>query len=268
MPIYIDSHLHTSFSADSDTPPELQAGRAIALDMPVLFITDHQDFDGPPGVMDFTFDTRSYFDTLLQLKEDYRDRIELRIGVELGLQTDIPTNLAAYSASWPFDFIIGSTHFCDGMDPYYPEFYKGRTEEEAYRSYFEQELANLAAWDCFDVAGHLDYVVRYGPNKNSYYDYRKYQDIFDEILKGLIQRGKGIECNTAGFKAGLGHPHPVEGLLKRYRELGGEIITLGSDGHAPEYMAYHFDKAGHLLKECGFRYYTVFKERKPEFLPL
>ena len=268
MSTYIDSHLHTGFSADSDTPPELQIERAVALGMPALCITDHQDFDGPPDVMDFTFDTDAYRKTLLALKERYRDRIDLRIGVELGLQTDIPTDLAAYASSTPFDFIIGSTHFCDGMDPYYPVFYEGRSEEAAYRSYFEEELKNLRAYDCFDVAGHLDFVVRYGPNKNRDYSYEKYRDVFDEILRVIIEKGKGIECNTAGFKAGLGHPHPAEAILKRYRELGGELLTLGSDAHTPEYLAYRFDRAGELLKDCGFRYSAVFKNRKPEFLPL
>lgn len=268
MSAYIDSHLHTSFSADSDTPPSFQIERAIALGMPALCITDHQDFDGPPDVMDFTFDTDAYWSALLSLKEKYQDRIDLRIGVELGLQTDIPTDLAAYAAGNSFDLIIGSTHFCDGMDPYYPIFYEGRPEEDAYRSYFEEELKNIIAHDCFDVAGHLDFVVRYGPNKNTCYSYEKYRDVFDEILRVLVEKGKGIECNTAGFKAGLGHPHPTEAILKRYRELGGEILTLGSDAHVPEYVAYHFDQTGELLKGCGFRYYTVFRERKPEFLPL
>ena len=151
---------------------------------------------------------------------------------------------------------------------YYPIFFEGRSEEEAYRSYFEEELKNITAYDCFDVAGHLDFVVRYGPNQNTYYSYEKYQDVFDEILKILIEKGKGIECNTAGYKAGLGHPHPTEAMLKRYRKLGGEILTIGSDAHVPNYVAHHFDRIGEILKDCGFRYYTVFKDRKPEFLPL
>ncbi|MCI8550251.1 MAG: histidinol-phosphatase HisJ family protein [Lachnospiraceae bacterium] len=268
MSVYIDSHLHTSFSVDSDTPPEIQIERAIALGMPSLCITDHQDFDGPPDIKDFTFDTKAYWKALLPLKEAYRGKIDLRIGVELGLQTGIPSDLAAYAASQPFDFIIGSIHFCDGMDPYYPKYYEGRTEDAAYRAYFEEELKNFKAYDCFDSAGHLDYIVRYGPNKNTFYTYEKFRDIFDEILKLLIQRGQGLECNTAGFKAGLGHPHPTEAILKRYRELGGEILTLGSDAHRPEHLAFHFDQIGDLLKSCGFRYYTIFKGRKPEFLPL
>ena len=77
-----------------------------------------------------------------------------------------------------------------------------------------------------------------------------------------------LECNTAGYKYGLGHPHPQEEILKRYRELGGELLTIGSDGHAPEQLAFDFPKIPGLLKDCGFRYYTVFHERKPEFYPL
>ena len=120
----------------------------------------------------------------------------------------------------------------------------------------------------FRVCGHIDYVVRYGPNRNLYYTYEKYRDILDEILRVLVQKGIGLECNTAGFKYGLGHPNPTEKILSRYRELGGEILTLGSDAHAPEHIAYDFERAGALLKECGFHYYTVFRNRKPEFLPL
>lgn len=265
MSVYIDSHLHTSFSGDSDTPQEKQIEKAIALGMPALCITDHQDFDYPPHDYIFTFDTEEYFQKLLHLKKIYKGKIDLRIGVELGLQTNLSVNLKDYTAKYPFDFIIGSTHVCQGMDPYYPEFYEGRSEADAYLSYFESELENIKTYDCYDVAGHLDYVVRYGPNKNTFYDYKTYADIFDEMLKTLIAKGKGIECNTAGFKAGLGHPHPTEDILKRYKELGGEILTLGSDAHCPEHLAYAFDSIAPVLKECGFKYYTTFKERKPEF---
>ena len=152
------------------------------------------------------------------------------------------------------------------MDPYEKVFFQGRSEFQAYHRYFEVLLKNLETFSCFDTCGHIDYVVRYGPNQNRDYSYEKYQDILDAILKKLIEKQIGLECNTAGFKYGLGHPNPTEKILARYRELGGEILTLGSDAHAPEHIAYHFKKTAELLKECGFQYYTVFKERKPEFL--
>ena len=93
-------------------------------------------------------------------------------------------------------------------------------------------------------------------------------DIIDEILKLLIARGKALECNTAGYKYGLGHLHPHEEILRRYRELGGEIITVGADAHSPDKIAFAFDNAAAVLKDCGFRYYTIFKGRKPEFIRL
>ena len=87
-------------------------------------------------------------------------------------------------------------------------FWENHSEEEGYREYFESILENIATFDGFDVYGHIDYVVRYGPNKNANYSYQKYADIIDEILKALIIKGKGIEINTGGFKYGLGHPNP------------------------------------------------------------
>ena len=122
--------------------------------------------------------------------------------------------------------------------------------------------------DCFDSLGHLDYVVRYGPTRNREYDYRDYRDIIDEILKILIRNDKALECNTGGFHYGLGQPNPCEDILRRYRELGGELLTLGSDAHDPSRLGYDFDRARELLRSCGFSSYTVYHQRKPEFLPV
>ena len=98
--------------------------------------------------------------------------------------------------------------------------------------------------------------------------YHKYSDVIDEILKTLIQKGKGIEINTGGFKYGLGHPNPTEEILFRYHELGGEIITVGSDAHTPEHVGYAFDRVPEILTRAGFRYVTVFQNRQPVFIPL
>ncbi len=184
----------------------------------------------------------------------------------MGLQPHLVELNNAVTAKYPFDFVIGSSHVVHGVDPYYPVYYEGRTEDEGYREYFESILENVNTNADFDVYGHLDYVVRYGPNKNTNYSYKKYADIIDEILRILIVKGKGIEINTGGFKAGLGHPNPCEDILLRYKELGGEIITIGADAHVPEYVGYEFDKAMTILKNAGFRYYNVFTKRKSNFI--
>ena len=167
-----------------------------------------------------------------------------------------------------FDFVIGSSHVVHGYDPYFPPFWKTHTEEEGYREYFESILENIRAFDDFDVYGHIDYVVRYGPTRNENYTYARYSDVIDEILRLLIEKGKGIEINTGGFKYGLGHPNPCEEILARYRELGGEIITVGADAHAPEHVGFAFEKVPQILKDAGFIYYTVFRKRKPEFIKI
>lgn len=262
-----DVHMHTDFSGDCSTPAEEQIEQAIALGMKEICITDHHDYD-VQSPTDFTLDIEHYLPRMKQLQEQYASQIRINIGIELGLQLHIKDYLNALIQKYQFDFILGSSHFIDGLDPYFPEFFAEKTEEEQYLRYFEVTLKRIRQMDCFDSFGHLDYVVRYGPNQNKNYSYRGYADVIDPILKTLIQKGKGLECNTGGYKYGLGHPNPTADVLCRYRELGGEILTVGSDAHKPEHMGYEFERMQELLKDCGFRYYTVFHGRKPEFIKL
>ena len=266
--MFWDQHMHCNFSGDSDALPEDMIKAGIAHGLSGICFTDHLDYDYPEEPNIFLLDFDNYFKVLSDLKEKYADKISVNIGIELGLQPQAAGQNLAVAEKYPFDFIIGSSHVVNHMDPYYPEFFAGRDEDAAYMEYFESVLENINSGVDFDVYGHIDYVVRYGPNKNAFYTYEKFKDIIDEILTQLISKGKGIEVNTGGFKYGLGHPNPTEDIIKRYRELGGEIITMGADAHVPEYVAYEFDKTAQIIKKCGFKYYTVFKNRKAEFIPL
>ncbi len=263
-----DYHFHTEFSGDSETPVRSQLERAIALGMTELCVTDHHDYDSRMKDNIFVLDLDDYYASMREIQEEYADRIRMNIGVEMGLLIHEKETFSRQVDGHPFDFIIGSSHFINGVDLYYPEFYQGRSEREAYEMYFDVTRKRVQELDYFDVLGHLDYVVRYGPNRNEQYSYELYKEQIDPILKCLIEKGKGLECNTGGWKYGLGHPNPTEDVLKRYRELGGEILTVGSDGHVPEHLGYDFHRVPEMLKSCGFRYYTVFRERKPFFLPL
>lgn len=266
--MFWDQHMHCNFSGDSDALPEDMIKAGIAHGLSGICFTDHLDYDYPEEPNIFLLDFDNYFKELSDLREKYADKISVNIGIELGLQPQAAGQNLAVAEKYPFDFIIGSSHVVNHMDPYYPEFFAGRDEDAAYMEYFESVLENINSGVDFDVYGHIDYVVRYGPNKNAFYTYEKFKDIIDEILTQLISKGKGIEVNTGGFKYGLGHPNPTEDIIKRYRELGGEIITMGADAHVPEYVAYEFDKTAQIIKKCGFKYYTVFKNRKAEFIPL
>lgn len=261
--ITADLHTHSSFSSDSGEPLSEMVKAAAEKGLRTICLTEHLDLDYPGG--EFMLDTEGYQKELLRVRETAKD-IELLFGVELGLMDYLAPRLDEYSKARDFDFIIGSSHLIDGQDPYYPEYFQSLGSKTGVLRYFESILANIKAMDCFDVYGHLDYAVRYSPEKS--YDPREYSEITDEILRLLIGKGKGIEINTAGIKSGLGYVHPHEFILKRYKELGGEIITIGSDAHDRTRVAADFDKAEAALAAAGFRYYTIFRKRQPYFVEL
>ena len=265
-----DCHMHSSFSADSDTPMEDMIQDAIRRNLSGICFTEHLDPDYPPTPDNETFelDLDAYKETLFSLQEKYRSKLNIHFGIELGLQPHLADSFKELLKTLPFDFVIGSSHVVHGYDPYYGKFFENREESACYREYFESILENLEAFSGMDVYGHIDYVVRYGPNQNREYSYERYRDILDEILRTVIDKNLGIELNTGGFHYGLREPNPCRAVIRRYRELGGEIITVGADAHAPAKIAYDFDKAAAILADCGFKYYTVFQNRKPEFVKL
>lgn len=269
MPILADYHLHSTFSGDGHSSLEEMVLQGISQGLTHMCFTEHMDLDYVVRPGDdphrFEVNTDSYLYELLRVRDKYAGQIKVNFGIELGLQPQIVRENAVYAKSYDFDFIIGSSHLCDHKDPYDPDYFIGVEEDAAYRRYFESILENIKKFSNFDVYGHLDYIVRKGPNMDRFYSYEKFKDLFDAILEYLVENGKGLEINTAAIKYGLKQLHPHIGILKRYRELGGEIITIGSDSHDTRRIAEYFDMAADLLLECGFKYYTIFENRLPEF---
>ena len=252
-----DTQMHTHFSGDSEASLEEMIQQALHLNLKGICFTDHLDYDYPDNPDYFLLNMDAYQKEVASFQKRYANKLPILMGLELGLQPHLAAKHTTLLSKYPFDFVIGSSHVVHGFDPYFAQFYEEKTEEEAYREYFTSILENLAVFSDFDVYGHIDYVVRYGPTTNANYSYQKYSDVIDEILRKIIAMGKGIEINTAGFKYGLNHPNPTEDIIQRYRELGGEIITIGADGHKPEHIAYDFAKVPDILMHAGFRYYTV-----------
>lgn len=266
--ILSDYHIHTKFSGDSEAEFEDIINSAVSHGLKEICITDHQDFDFVADGILFELNSDEYFNTLLDIEKKYSSRIKIKKGVETGLEPDKATQLHEFVTSHEFDFVIGSSHLINGFDPYYKEYFEGKSDYQAFMEYFESILINLDYCNDFDVYGHIDYVVRYCPNKNNHYSYDIFHDIIDSILIKLIKMGKGIEINTSGYRSGLNAPNPCLEVVKRYHELGGEIITIGSDAHVAKDIGYRFSDAENILKECGFKYYSVFRHRKPTFIKL
>lgn len=263
-----DAHTHTWFSGDSDTPPEANIRKALERQLPYICLTDHIDYDYPADELTFDFDMDQYFETIKRLREKYGRRIKIYAGVELGMQTHLSDRYGVLVNSHPFDFVIGSQHLVNGKDPYYPETFEGTTAERIYADYFQQTLENIRVFHDFDSLGHLDYIVRYGSSGKRSYRYGDYADILDEILKLLIRHDLALEVNTAGLRKGLGNPNPCREVLVRYHELGGRLLTVGSDSHNPFSIGYSFGKTAALLRDIGFREVTYYEQRKPKFVKI
>lgn len=268
-----DIHLHSSLSGDSDTPMEEMIQAGIQKGLHQMCFTEHLDLDypnHPEDFVDFSLDDDLYEKRFTEMKAKYKNQIELLFGIELGLQPHLHSAYQELLHRHPFDFVIGSSHTAYGEDPYYGKsFFHDKTEYEAYHLYFESILENLNIFsDLIDTYGHIDYVVRYGPNRNLDYSYEKYQDILDPILHSLIEKKVALEVNTGGLKYGLGHPNPCEEIIQKYYEFGGRLITIGSDAHSPEYLAYEFPGIEKMLKDFGFSHYTIFRQREAFSIPL
>ncbi len=262
--ITADFHTHTSFSGDSEELMRNSVNSAISRGLKTLCITEHCDFDySEEG---FVPDMPAYKSELFSVREEYEGKIDLLFGIELGLMDYLAPRLYDFVNEWDFDFIIGSSHLVNGEDPYYPEYFEKYGTKNGILRYFESILANVKAFDGYDVYGHLDYAVRYCPEKS--YNPADYRELLDEILKLLVEKGKGIEINTGGIRRGLAYCNPHPFVLKRYKELGGEIITTGSDAHLAENVANDFAIAEQMLLDAGFTHYTIFKNRKPRFVKL
>ena len=235
-----------------------------------ICFTDHIDYDYPKenGINEFLFEPSAYFEELFSLKDEFRNRLKIKIGVETGLnQSTIAPNKELIH-SYPFDFVIGSSHIIDGKDPYYPDYWEGQNPNDIIEHYYESVLDIATVYDDYDVFGHIDYIRRYVPDKSYVYIHDDFTDIIDMILKNIIAKGRGLEFNTRGLSNGITSFVPTISLFKRYHDLGGEIVTLGSDAHNVKKLGFGFRTARDILINTGFKYIATFEQREATFIPI
>lgn len=259
--ICCDLHTHTGFSDDCDVPAYTMIQGAVKAGIKTLAITDHHDPGYPDPEFPFLLDIDSYYSFMKNAKYRYMDQIELLIGMEIGIMKGQYDKANEYINKYPFDVIIGSFHCMRNDDMYRFDFSKADTGF-LLKDFYEYMYECLLEFDNFDIAGHFSIMDRY---IGQICDYSQCMDTIDEILKLLIKKGKGIEINTSNFRYGTDSWLPRESILRRYVELGGKMLTFGSDAHSPEYYMYHFKDAVEFAKSLGFKYYCQFRARKPEF---
>jgi histidinol-phosphatase (PHP family) len=258
--------MHTRFSCDGRNTMEEMCRASIELGMTEIAITDHLDVhpkDGCPGY----YVPRAYFAELERCRELFAGRLTIKAGIEVGDPHRFAEEEAPVLAAWPYDFALGSVHWIDDEAPFGAPFFKAHEAGWAWSGYF-REMARLARADHYDVVAHIDLIKREGTQHYGVWDYAPYADEVRAILRTLIERGKGIEINTSGWRRAANEPCPGLPILSWYAELGGEILTIGSDAHGPEHVALRWNDGVALARQAGLRWLTTFEGRKPTQHPL
>ena len=272
--IRYDMHMHSSFSTDSDTPMQEMAMAASGRKLAGICFTEHMDLDYPPcyfpeQAQAFEANPDEVLREICRLRQYFAQMnpaspFRIGFGLEFGMQQHLAGRFHEIAESYPLDFIIASQHLVDSLDPYYPESWKDTDPDILIGHYYSEMLSNLKNMQDWDSLAHMDYIIRYIPGReNHIYDSMlRHKEVIDEILLHVIRSGKCLEVNTSGYKYGLGQPNPSPSVLKRYRDLGGRLITIGADAHEPEHIAYAFDKACRLLRSLGYESYVIFENRR------
>lgn len=263
-----DFHVHSNYSSDSPSSMQRMVLAGQNMGLRGLCFTDHVDLDYQSTEISFNFCYSDYVNELKSVKSAFCENFEIYTGVELGMQPHINAENEAFLKGKGFDFIIGSVHCVNKKSMYDGSFLTDKTHEECIKDYFDDMLHCIDNFKNFDVLGHLDIVRRYLPGSEEDFSYETYKGYVYDILKRLINSYKGIEVNTSGLRFGLSSFHPLPEILKLYHSLGGEIITIGSDSHIPEALGFELRTALSILYGIGFKYYTIYKDRKPVFIKI
>ena len=273
-----DYHVHTQFSDDSVYPMENVVKDAISLGLDEICITDHVDYgikvdwdsgqeiryrNGEPFA---NVDYPSYVAQIAELQAKYKDAITIKLGLEFGIQTHTIPQYEALFRRYPFDFIILSIHQVEDKEFWTQDFQQGRTQQEYNERYYEEMLQVVKNYKNYSVLGHMDLIKRY--DKAGIYPFEKLKPMIAEILKIVIADGKGIEVNTSSHRYGLTDSMPSAAILRLYKDLGGSIITIGSDSHAPAHLGTYIEEAKAQLREIGFNSFCTYDKMRPVFHPL
>lgn len=268
MKLY-DNHNHSQFSFDGRaTTAEASARAGQAHGLAGMCFTDHCDFFVPSMKASFENLIPEQFDVAAQQTEIDRVRdmlpgFEIFKGIEIGLEKLSREQNKKLLSEHEFDQVIASVHYLDDTDPFWGGYYEGKDWKTAYGHYLETIYEEMTWLEDFDIMGHFDYVARYAPYPECSIFYRDFPDIFDAMLKYLAENGKALEINTKTYQDYKGRtPVLDKNILLRFRELGGEAVSLGSDSHNPERTGDKFQHYAAFVESCGFQHLAHFSGRR------
>lgn len=273
--VYADYHVHSDYSDDSWYLMEDVVKDAIQMGLKGICFTDHVDYGVKPDWKpDEEFQAGKntevknvhyefYFSELDKLSRKYANKITIKKGLEFGMQTHTIPQFEKLYQTHDFDFILLSVHQIGNKEFWTGEFQKGHTHQESYDKYYDEMYQLVTSYKDYSVLAHMDLVRRYLDKEVDMFEYSK--DKVEQILRMVIEDNKGIEINTSSFRYGINGLTPSIEILKLYHDLGGTIITIGSDSHKPEHLGFHINESKKLLKDIGFKHFCTFNKMNPIF---
>lgn len=256
-----DYHIHSKVSFDGHNSGRQLAAAARDAGLTEICFTDHMDYIRNVHTQPLVF-------TLDDYSREYDgwelDGLKIRRGVEFGLYDDNQQQLKDALNERNYDYVLGSVHFVDDLDVYFSEYWENKTVFEAEHRFLEGTLACVQAHEDFDVLAHMTFLSksRANPTK-AILPYEPHREIIDEILRTLAAKGKGLEMNTSGVDR-CGGFLPTADFFRRFKELGGEVVTIGSDAHRCNRVGQYSKEAQEILTDI-FGYVCTFEERRPIF---
>lgn len=251
----LDSHLHTDLSPDSDVPIDVYAAAAVERGVAEIAITDHVDFDArDPAYAYSTYAQRER--SVREAAERWAERgLAIRFGCELTYERRHEADIRAHLVEHRYDFTIGSVHV--GPDsPYGTDrvatWVAGRPLAEVVQPYFT-EVEAAARSGLFDTLGHLDFVKRYVAPRIPPGEFSRAPELYEPILRALVETGTGLEVNTSGLRQSPGETYPAAWVVDLFRELGGRAVTAGSDAHRADSFAFGLEEGYGIVAGAGFR---------------
>ena len=266
----MDIHSHSEYSHDGSYLVTKMCGEAINKGVAIFAITDHYDINA--SITDFrptdTATSRSVEDTLAARKL-YNGQIRIFTGIELGQPLENLAKATEIIEGHPFDYVIGSIHSNPGSEDFY--YYSPTNEnfplERETERYF-LGLLDTIRWGRFDSLAHLTLPFRYIRLFHDRYPFEKWDDYVETIVKALAEKGLAMEINTSGLRRDPPYTMPEARWVRRFRELGGEKLTLGADAHSPQQIGTGITEAMQIADEAGFAFLCYFAERKPQYIRL
>lgn len=264
----IDMHTHTDNSFDGHHSAMFMAETAESKDFASLAFTDHCEVDTFFKRNDDRRTRQSFFE-ISKARDAFKGRLEILRGIELAQPHYDPELAEKIINTQHYDLVIGSLHNLRNQDDFYDwESFDGIDVEATMNEYFD-EILGMLQWGNFDVLAHITYPFRYIFNHLGYKeDINKYSAKVDEILSLCAEKEKALEINMGGLKYPINLPSPDIDTVKRFRELGGKMISVGSDSHYADRLGFGIEQAYEMAREAGFTYVVKFVNRQPVEFPI